>query len=243
MTAIRASASSSPPSVKDSLNFPDPSQVGDLLRALAFGDLLLGQLVQVRRSIDMDAQGTSPFTLSTLDCLAMRSSNIPPALSILRATVRAGGVTGELTPVAYGATPSTTQIGVAPNGSIVTLGTDAITNVDLVYVPERGLVIEYTGPVVSATGVMALPASIIGNGIVLLLEAEVLTGAVTGNKVVLVPGTTGPATTTCRLAVAKTSVNFNQATDTPTRARVKFLVAQPSGEGLIVYTSAPSTFV
>jgi len=243
MTAIRASASSSPSSFKDVLNFPDAAKCGDVLRALAFGDLLLGQLVQNRRSVDMDAAATSPFTLSTLDCLAMRSSNFPPALSILRATVRAGGVTGELTPVAYGATPSTTQIAVAPNGSIVTLGTDAITNMDVLYIPERGLVIEYTGPVVSATGVMAIPTSIIGNGIILLLEAEVLAGAVTGNKVVLVPGTTGPATTTCRLAVAKTSVNFNQATDTPTRARVKFFVAQAAADGLVPNTSLPATFV
>lgn len=232
---MTASAISSPQSVKDNLNYPVEGKISDLLRKLAFGDLLLGQMVQFRRSLDMTAaaQANDGYNVATLSPIVMRSSQLPPAASILRATVRAGGVTGELTVDAYGTTPATGHIAVAPNGSIVTLTSDAITNLDLVYVPERGLVVEFIGPVTSATGVMSLPTSIIGNGIVLLLEAEVLAGAVTGKKVVLVPGGTGPATLTARLAVAKTSVNFNQATDTPTRARVKFLVAMPLTEGLI----------
>jgi len=236
MTAIRASQSSSPPSVKDSLNFPDTAKVGDLLRAIACGDLFLGQLNQFRRAVDMTAaaQTNDGYNVATLSPIVMRSSNIPPAAAIIRATVRAGGVTGELTVDAYGTTPATGHIAVAPNGSIVTLTTDAITNLDLVYVAERGLVIEYTGPV--SSGSMALPASIIGAGVVLLLEAEGLAGSVTGKKIVLVPGTS-PATTQARLAVAKTSVNFNSGTDALTRARVKLLIAQPSGEGLISYLS------
>lgn len=237
MTAIRASASASPASVKDSLNFPDTAKVGDLLRAIAAGDLFLGQMNQFRRSIDMTAaaQTNDGYNVSTLSPIIMRSSNIPPAASIIRASVRAGGVTGELTVDAYGTTPGTGHIAVAPNGSIVVLSSDAITNMDVVYVAERGLVVEYTGPV--ASGVLTLPASIIGNGVVLLLEAEGLAGTITGKKVVLVPGT-GPATLQARLAVAKTSVNFNSGTDALTRARVKLLIAQPSGEGLISYLSS-----
>lgn len=229
------SASASPLTVKDQLNYPDPNTLADILSKTALGDLLLGQLNQTRRAIDMTAtaQANDGYNVSTLSPIVMRSNNIPPAASIIRATVRAGGVTGELAAQAYGTTPTTGQIAVAPNGSIVTLTTDAITNMDVIYVPERGIVVEYTGPVASATGVMALPTSIIGNGIVLLLEAEVLAGAVVGKKVVVVPGGTGPATLTARLAVAKTSVNFNQATDTPTRARIKILQALPAAEGLI----------
>lgn len=240
MTVTVKSALSSPQSIKDSLNYPDVAKVGDLLRAIAFGDLILGQMNQVRRSVDMTAQVASGYNLATMQAIVMATSNLPPACTVLRATARAGGVTGELTSVGYGVSPTTGQIAVAPNGSIVTLASDAITNVDVSYTPERGQVIEYTGPVPSATGVMALPTSIIGNGIVLLLEAEVLTGAVVGKKIVLVPGGTGPATLNARLAVAKTTVNFNQATDLPTRARVKFLVSMPAGDGLIATLTSAS---
>lgn len=235
MATPATSAQSNPPNIKDSLNDANPNVLPDILRRISIGDLILGQMNQFRRSLDMTAaaQANDGYNVATLSPIVMRSSNVPPAASIIRATVRAGGVTGELAVQAFGTTPATGQIAVAPNGSIVVLAADAITNLDVVYVPERGLVVDYTGPVVSATGVMALPASIIGNGVVLLLEAEVLAGAVVGKKIVLVPGGTGPATLNARLAVAKTSVNFNQATDTPTRARVKLLVAMPATEGLI----------
>lgn len=230
-----SSAVSNPESVKDSINKGDPNNFADLMRRISIGDVLLGQAIQTRRQVDMTAaaQANEGYNVATLSAIAMKTGQLPPAASILRATVRAGGVTGELAPQAFGATPATTQIAVAPNGAIVTLTADAITNLDIVYVPERGLVVDYTGPVVAATAVMALPASIIGNGIVLLLEAEVLTGSVTGKKIVLVPGAVAPATLSARLSVAKIAVNFNLATDVPTRARVKLFVAMPVGEGLI----------
>jgi hypothetical protein len=237
------SASSSPLTVKDQLNYPLINTVADALGGLAFGDLLLGQTIQFRRAIDFTAaaQANDGYNVATLSPIVMRSSNLPPAAAILRATVRAGGVTGELTVDAYGTTPATGHIAVAPNGSIVTLTTDAITNVDLVYVPERGLVVEFTLPVVSGTGVLTIPTSVLsgagGNGVVLLLEAEALSATVTGKKVVLVPGT-APATTQARLNVAKTQVLFNAGTDVVTRARVKLFVAMPAGDGLIATLAA-----
>lgn len=241
------SAQDSPITFKDKANYPNTNTIADVLGRLALGDLLLGQLIQFRRSIDMTAaaQANDGYNVATLSPIVMRSDLLPPAATILRATVRAGGVTGELTADAYGTTPATGHIAVAPNGSIVALTADAITNMDLVYVPERGIVVELFLPVVSGTGVLTIPASLLtggigGNGVVLLLEAEALAATVTGKKIVLVPGT-APATTQARLNVAKTQVLFNVATDVVTRARVKLFVALPTGDGLIGTLSAVAT--
>lgn len=205
---------------REGLNRANPNTIGNHLRYLRIGDLLAGNVIQHRRRINMDALGPSAYNLATLDALVLDPSS--RAVSIYRATSRAGGVTGELVLAAFGATPTTGQIAVAPNGNIVTLATDAITDLDVVYAPERGDVIESVFPVTA--GALTLPTSgAYARGVVLLLEAEVLEGAVTGKKIVLVPGT-APATLQARLNVAKTQVLFNAATDAPTRARVKFLI-------------------
>lgn len=231
-----ASALSSPSNLKDKANYPDLNEVSDILKALALGDLLLGQMVQVRRAVDMTAQAVNPYNLSTVQVVTMAASTLPPASFLMRATARAGGVTGELTIDGYAAAaPVTGHVSIAPNGSIATLATDAITNLDLVYAAERGLVVELTLPV-NGSGVLTLPASILsgagGNGVVLLLEAEAFAATVPGKKIVLIPGT-APATTQARLSVAKNTVLFNTGTDVVTRARVKVFVAMPSGDGLI----------
>lgn len=240
-----ASAQGSPLSFKDKLNYPSLMDVADILRNLAFGDLILGQINQERRNIDMTAtaQANDGYNVATLSPIVMRSALIPPATLLLRATSRSGGVTGELTIVAFGVTPTTGQIAIAPNGSIVTLTSDAITSLDVAYAPERGLVVEFTLPV--ATGVLTIPTSVLGgtalggNGAVLLLEAEALTATVVGKKIVLIPGT-APATTQARLNVAKTQVLFNTGTDVVTRARVKLLVGMPVGSGLLGTLNAAS---
>ena len=202
------------------MNRANPTTVANYLRKVRVGDLLAGNVVQHRRRINMDALGVSAYNLATLDTLVLDPSS--RATSIYRATSRAGGVTGELAVVAYGATPTTGQIAVAPNGNIVTLATDAITDVDITYAPERGDVIESVFPVTAV--VLTLPTSgHYARGVVLLLEAEALEGAVVGKKIVLVPGT-APATLQARLNVAKTQVLFNAATDAVTRARIKCLI-------------------
>jgi hypothetical protein len=198
----------------------NPNTISDLLRSVALGSLLQGQIMQVRRGLDADAAGTNPENLATLDAITLPDAG--KANSILRATVRAGGVTGELTPVAYGTTPATTECAVGPNGDLVFLATDAITDVDVVYAPERGDVIDSVFPVVS--NVLTLPASITARHVVLLEEAEALEGTSTGRKIVLVPGAGAPAAGQARLDVAKATVTFAGA-DAVVRARVKLLVA------------------
>lgn len=194
--------------------------IADAARLLALGSLLAGQMPQVRRNIDMDAQGAGDHTLSTLDCLVL--PNHAKAHSLLRATVRAGtGGTGEFTCDAYGTTPLTTHVSIAPNGDIVSLGTDALTDVDVSYIPERGDVIETVFPVVSDA--IVFPTALTARGVVLLAECEALEGTLTGNKVILVPGGT-PSAGQCALTdVTKAGVTF-QATDAVTRARVVLVV-------------------
>lgn len=196
------------------------NSVADALRLIKAGQTLQSDLKQTRRNVDMDALGVNPFDLGTLDALVPAV----PAMNIFRAYARAGTAgTGEMTVVAPNTTPATGEIAVSPAGNIVTLAADAITDVDVEYMPARGDIFEFTGDV--ATGVMALPSQLTTRGVVLLIEAEALAGTITGNKVVLAPAAGLPATLTARLDVAKANVQFNDATDGVTRARVKLLVA------------------
>jgi len=211
----------------------NPNTLPDQLKMIALGSLLQGQIPQVRRKVNPDDLGTSMYNLSTLDVLELPDGGA--ASVVLRATVRAGGVTGELTPVAYGATPTTGQIAVAPNGDIVTLGTDAITDMDVVYVPERGDVVESVMPVVS--NAIVIPTALTNRGVITLLEAESVEGTLVSKLRVLVPG--GSATTgLAALTVAKTSIAF-AAADAVTRARVKLLVT--AAEDLCTVLEAPAS--
>lgn len=222
---------------EDAINNVSAHDVGDILRLVRLGDLMRGNLVQHVRAFSMVASGTGA-QLATL--LGARLPDKSKAAVILRATARAGSVTGELTPVAYGTTPATTQIAVAPNGDIVTLLTDAITSLDIVYIPERGLVLELTLPVV--TNVATIPASYTANGIILLEEAEAVAAGATGSKIVLVPGAPAPAAGQARLNVAKTTVTFAGA-DAVTRARIKVLYGLPAAASLDGILSASPSII
>lgn len=213
---------------RQSLNRANINTLSSQLSALKLGNVMLGQLNQSLRKVNPSTLGTSGYTLATLH--ALRVPDNARGASILRATVRAGGVTGELTPVAYGTTPATTQIAVAPNGDIVVLAADAITDLDVVYASERGDVLQTYLPVVS--NVLTLPtAGPWARGVVLLLEAEAVTATSAGAKIILVPGAGAPAAGQARLNVAKTTVTFAGA-DAVTRARVKALVVPPAAEQL-----------
>jgi hypothetical protein len=147
------------------------------------------------------------------------------AACILRACVRAGGSTGELALSAHDATPATTHVAVTPCGDIAfDHATDAVTDVDVTYLPQVGDIAEFV--LTPATGVCTLPASAVAQGVLLLIEAEVLTGSVVGKKNILAPvaGTGLPATTKAQLTSNKSTVSFNNATDAPTSCRVKVLL-------------------
>ncbi len=209
--------------------------LADQMRAMRAGHLFLGQMNQHKRRVNPTALGVGSYTLATLH--AFQLPDRARASSVVRATVRAGGVTGELTPAAFGATPTTGQIAVAPNGDIVTLAADAITDMDVTYVSERGDVMGnvqtdsslpfYTlglfFPVVS--NVLTLPTSGWGaRGNLILLEAEAVNATSTGKKIVVVPGNGATTAGQAKLNIAKSTVIFN-GTDAVTRARVKLLIA------------------
>ena len=204
------------PTLKDELNFSNLNQIADYLSVIKLGNVLRQQLPH---SISKAAPAVNAYNLSTVQCIALPED--AKAAVILRASVRAGGTAGEYTAVGMGTTPSTTNFAVTPNGDIGFLGTDAVTDVDVVYIPQRYDIVELTLP--APAGVVTIPTVYTTLGVKFLLEAEAITATIAGKKIILVPSTT-PATTKANLNVAKTQVLFNTATDAVTVARVKLAV-------------------
>jgi hypothetical protein len=199
------------------LSKADPNVLADIFRKINLAQVLRGQVPQfLRRKVP--AAGVQLATLETLVLADNAKASV-----VIRATVRAGGVTGELDPQTYGTTPATTQIAVAPNGDIVVLAADAITDIDVHYLPERGDVYETTMPVISDVLTPSTTFTASPRGIVLLLEAEAVEATSTGDKVVLVPGSVPAAGQAALTDDEKLSVTF-AAADAVTRARVKFLL-------------------
>ncbi len=192
----------------------DPNVHADQMKQIALGSLLQGQIPQVIRKGKPVANANN---LATMQGIALPASG--KASVVLRAYARAGTVTGALTPVV--GDPATTQIGVGANGDILTLAADAITDLDVVFVPERADVIEVTLPV--AANVLTIPAAIVSKGVVLLADVNALAGTATGRKIVLAPGAGAPAAGQARLNVAKSTVTF-AAADAVTSAKVTLAI-------------------
>jgi hypothetical protein len=204
------------------LDSANPNTLADQLKLIAFGSVLQGQVPQVRRHLNPVTLGASLYCLSTLNALHLKDG--ATASIIQKAYCRAGaaGIPGDLTVAAFGATPTTGQIAIAPNGDIVTLGTDAITDLDVTYLPERGDVVESVFPVVS--NVLTIPTALTNRGVVRLLEAESLDATAPAKLSVLIQSASAATTGTARLDLAKATVKFYSG-DAVTRARVKLLVA------------------
>lgn len=205
---------------KDQLNAANLNDLADLLRDFKFGDILRAITTSLRKKAAV-AGGTTNYNLATVFVYVLPTD--AKAASIDRCTVRAGGATGEFAPQTYGTTPSTTQCAVTPNGDLAFVAADAPTDFDVIYRPEKGDVLELF--LDCTASVATIPAKYSTQGVVLLMEAEAVAGSVTGKKIVLVPGSGGPATTQARLNVAKTTVTFNNGTDAVTKCRVKLLLA------------------
>jgi hypothetical protein len=206
----------------------NPNFLPDLFRKMALGSYLQGQDFQVRRQVGTGAAGSNQLAANNNNLPALTVLTLPDGGKcslVYRCTVRASGVVnGEFAPQVYGTTPITRQVAPTPNGDLAFLGLDAVTDADVIYVPERGDVIEIVLPVTLATGVCTLPAWLTTRGVVLLEEAVVLEGTVLGPKIVLVPAAGAPAAGFVQLSVAKTLVQFDPVADIPTRVSLKFLV-------------------
>lgn len=224
-------------SLKSALNRANANALPAALQKLAFGDIVRSLPVCLRKQ-DPVAGTVATGNLTTVDVIKLPDD--AKAAKILRVAVRAGGTTGEYTPAApeYGDTPSTTEFAITPCGDICVLGTDLVTDMDVVYLPEQGDVVEVELPV--TTGVLTLPQEWVDRGVILLLEAEVTAGTVTGGKRILVPLAGGgaglPATTLAQLTSNKSTVSFNNATDAPTKARVKCLIGSKTDVNALLST-------
>lgn len=190
--------------------------------ALAKLGSILRALPTFLRNKNMVTAAVSPYQLATVQTISLPDD--AKATSIVRAYARtATAGAGPLTVAAAGATPTTGQIAVAPNGDIVTLAADAITNLDVTYQPDKYDLFEVTLPVVAATGLLTIPPALVTKGVVLLLEGEALVGTSIGKKIVVVPGAGATAAGQVKFDVAKGVVMFNIA-DAITSARVKLAV-------------------
>jgi hypothetical protein len=218
--------------LKNSFDTAKPETIADLFRIIALGDVLRDQLPQVLRK---QLPVSDPAQLGTLQSFGCPAKGAPAA-SILRARAWRGTTTpAELTIEAYGATPGSGQIAVAPNGDIVVLAADAWLDVDVTYMPERGDVVVLP-PLPVATGLLTLPKTVLdasGNRMAILLLSAVVTavssGTALGAKNVLVPaGTIGatalPATGKAQMTLDGLGVQFNNATDHVSQAQVTLFV-------------------
>ncbi len=203
---------SNPTSLKEEFNKANPNTVPSALQTLKAGSLLTALPTTLRKK----AAVTSPYAPAATLVVALPED--AKANRIFSAYARAGaGTPAALTIVANGAVPVAGQASVAGDGDVLTAAADAWTSIDVVYLPEKYDVQEYTLPVVA--NVLTLPAQATAPGAVLLVEAEALTGGAVGKKIVNIPGT-APAAGNAALSAALTTVAFNAA-DAVTSARVK----------------------
>jgi hypothetical protein len=205
------------------LNGANPNNIPDEFRQMLLGSFVRAMPIPLRNQVPLVA-GANPYVLATLGAITLPDD--AKANTIFRAYARTGtGTTGELalkSAIGNGSpytTPTAGTVGVAPSGDIVFLGTDAWTNVDVLYLPEKYDVVELNLPV--ASNVMTLPTSVTTQGVVFMLEAQATAGTTIGTKVVLAPSASAPGSTgQANLNILKTQVLFTVA-DAVTAARVK----------------------
>jgi hypothetical protein len=220
--------------IKQSLNRADLNTLADQLRTLAFGDIVASLPTTLRQS----AAAVGSFVDPATNFVVSAQDADTPACAVLYASARAGaGTPGVLTIVAYGSVPAAGEICVAPNGQLVTATADAWTDLDVVFVPEKGTIVEVTANVSANT--LTLPTNVTTVGACTLMECTVLTGGSVGAKFVELPGT-APAAGSAALNAAKTTVAFN-AGDAVTSATVKLLVS--SSVDVAALLASTSSFV
>lgn len=217
---------------KDSFNRADLNVLADMFRAFKLGDMIRALPTYLRKA----TTALSSSVVATARVVSSQSQEAPAA-QILSAYARAGaGAPGALAIVAT-VPPAAGQVSIAPNGSLLTATADAWTDLDIAYTPEKGEVLSFSLPVVANT--LTLPSSVTDRGAVLLLSANATAGTVTGQKIIVAPGT-APAATQSALNAAKTTVAFNAA-DAVTQATVTLLVASAADVSALL--SQDSTFV
>jgi hypothetical protein len=193
-------------SVRAVLNESNPSLVAMAEQVLPLGDAM----ALIPRTI---------FSAVTSNVIVL--PNIAKARAVLKCFVRAGTLTGYLTPISSEATPTTGQVGVSQTGDIEFASADAVTSAEVTYEPIEGDVVVETISVVAGTGVGTLLAS---KNALLLISATVLTGTTLGAKIVDDRAASAPATGHAKLNL------LGQAT---------FAVADAVTQASVTYIATP----
>lgn len=200
---------------KELLNDASPNVIADVLRQLEFGNVLRALPVRLWKQV--------PLTSPTNMVASVHSITLPndaKCEQVLAAYARTGTVNGALTPdvAIMTSAPSSGHIGHSQSGDLTFLSTDAITSVDVLYVPRKQETITLTLPVVPGTGVMTIPAAF-SSRITSLISAVVVTPTPATCAVVIPSDTAPTGASTVSLNVAKTGVLFRIA-DSVTSATV-----------------------
>lgn len=197
---------------KDLLNQANPNNLADVLRRIAFGDVMRQERAQLRRAVPSTNVAAGAFSLSL--------PTDAKAAAISRATAIAGtGTLGELVVDAANTAPAAGHCAVTPSGDIIFNATDAFTVVDVAYVPERLDVLVLTVPVAPASGVAVLPAFATGIVLVTLMSATITLGTNVGACKIVAPGAVPGTTLNANLSAAKAAVQFRIA-DAVTQAQI-----------------------
>jgi hypothetical protein len=207
------------PTLKEVLNQANPNTLPSILQLIKAGDVV--------RSIVTEIFAQVPNAAPTNQIANIYQIKLPDdakCAKILRcfcrtATGAGGGTEFAVDLVPLSAKPASTHIGFDEAGNLGFLDSDIVTSVDVQYVPRKLDVLTIQLPVVPGTGVMAIPAPIAAR-LVMLLEATVNAGGVTGECVVVAPGAVPGTTHWANLSAAKAAVGFRIA-DAVTLATVK----------------------
>lgn len=195
-------------SIKDVLNESNPNKLPNAMQALPAGNAF-GLLPRYARVAVVSNVATLPEDAK--------------AAQILSAFVVAGTLTGQLTVVKQGTTPTTGNVAVNVAGNIAFASADVVTSADIWYVPIEGTI--YEDEIVVASSSAVLP---FGRAGIQLLSANILAGLSLGTKTILARGAT-PSAGQVALNLAGTSVVFNASDVVAGRVRVRYVSAPGIG--------------
>ena len=200
-------------SVRETANRADPCTLFDLMRGGKIGDILTRTIPRILRAqvpvVSAETLGGTAYDRIALPD-DMKASRVVQAHARSRSG-GGGGALGELAVHAWGAVPTTGEIGIDGRGDLILLGTDLYTSVDVIYEPIIGDLITLTHvPVVSTTGVCTIPtpAGLGAFHVVNATSTAIGAGGLLSSMIIDYPNTTAPATTLALMNLAGTIVYF-----------------------------------
>ena len=205
---------------KDTLNDANPTSLGSALQQVRLGDIIRSLPLKRYKLVPTAASAT---VIATTDTIILPDD--AKCEKLLKVYVRTGSnsVTGALL-CDEGAQTTTITTGHAARteaGDIAFFATDALTLVDIYYMPAKMDVVTLDLPVVAGTGICALPTWVTAKGVHMVMGAVITAATNKGTCAVITPSASVPTTTlNVNLNVPKTQVQFRIA-DAVTRATVK----------------------